>query len=320
MRQKFLTANIPDVICIGGAVVDIPLQPVDKDIFDGVSYPLERIAITTGGDALNEAIIISRLGYRSTLMTKVGKDMMGNYIIQECLKNNVDVSCIVVADQIDTTISIALIRPDGERTFVTNRNGSSGRTNIGDVDFSRFKDAKIISLASIFNNPLFDNEALVRIFSAAKSAGLIVCADIKPSKDGKGFNDIRQALSLVDYFFPNYSEAAELTGKNDLEEISEILIDAGVKYVVIKTGKDGCYIRSRTECHSVSAYSKANRVDTTGAGDNFAAGFIVAILDGLSLVECGKFANGVASVSIQTVGATTGVQNRQQVYEMMKTE
>jgi sugar/nucleoside kinase (ribokinase family) len=104
----------------------------------------------------------------------------------------------------------------------------------------------------------------------------------------------------------------------DLEEISEILLDAGVKHVVIKTGKDGCYIRSSTECHCVPSYSKANRVDTTGAGDNFAAGFIVGILDGLSLLECGQFANGVASVSIQTVGATTGVQNRQQVYALMK--
>ncbi len=57
-----------DVICIGAAIVDIPLQPVSKNIFDVDSYPLERIAMTTGGDAINEATIISRLGHRTALM------------------------------------------------------------------------------------------------------------------------------------------------------------------------------------------------------------------------------------------------------------
>ncbi len=56
-----------DVICIGAAIVDIPLQPVSKNIFDVDSYPLERIAMTTGGDAINEATIISRLGHRTAL-------------------------------------------------------------------------------------------------------------------------------------------------------------------------------------------------------------------------------------------------------------
>ncbi len=66
-----------DVICIGAAIVDIPLQPVSKNIFDVDSYPLERIAMTTGGDAINEATIISRLGHRTALMSRIGKDAAG---------------------------------------------------------------------------------------------------------------------------------------------------------------------------------------------------------------------------------------------------
>lgn len=61
-----------EVICIGAAIVDIPLQPVSKNIFDVDSYPLERIAMTTGGDAINEATIISRLGHRTALISRVG--------------------------------------------------------------------------------------------------------------------------------------------------------------------------------------------------------------------------------------------------------
>ena len=75
-----------DVICIGAAIVDIPLQPVSKNIFDVDSYPLERIAMTTGGDAINEATIISRLGHRTALMSLIGKDAAGQFILAHCRK------------------------------------------------------------------------------------------------------------------------------------------------------------------------------------------------------------------------------------------
>ncbi|TGD69402.1 sugar kinase, partial [Salmonella enterica subsp. enterica serovar Poona] len=66
-----------EVLCIGAAIVDIPLQPVSKNIFDVDSYPLERIAMTTGGDAINEATIISRHWHRPALMSRVGDAAAG---------------------------------------------------------------------------------------------------------------------------------------------------------------------------------------------------------------------------------------------------
>lgn len=306
-----------DVVCVGAAIVDIPLQPVSKEIFDHVSYPLEKIALTLGGDALNESIILSRLGANVTLLSRVGKDHMGSYILEECKKNSIDTSSVVVCEHVETSINIGLVTEDGERTFVSNRNGSLWRLTIDDLDLDKFKEAKILSLASIFNHPLLDNQALIKIFSKAKAEGLIICADIKNPKNGERLEDIREALSYVDYFFPNLDEARELTGRKDLNEVADIFLDYGVANVIIKTGKDGCFIKNVRETMQVPTYQKAKRVDTTGAGDNFAAGFITALLDGLSIRECGQFANGVASVSVEEVGATTAVQNREQVYDMM---
>lgn len=309
-------SNKVDVICVGAAIIDIPLQPVSKNIFDIESYPIDKIAITTGGDAINEAIIISRLGYKAALMSRIGNDTMGEYIVKQCKLNNVDASSLVVDDSIDTSINIALVREDGERTFITNRNGSLWRTRVEDVSFERFKDAKVLSLASIFNNPLIDNGALVKIFEAAAENNLIICADIKKSRDGKGLNDIKESLAYLDYFFPNFGEAAELTGKKELDEIADVLLGCGIKNIVIKIGKNGCFIKNKNERYIIPAF-KVKGIDTTGAGDNFVAGFITAILDGSPLEDCGKFANGVAAVSVQSVGATIGVQNRQQVIDMM---
>jgi sugar/nucleoside kinase (ribokinase family) len=234
------------------------------------------------------------------------------------MKDNIDYRSVNIEPNIDTSINIGLVTEDGERTFVTNRNGSLWRTTIENVDLSRFHEAKLLSLASIFNNPLIDGPALVKIFQAATANNMIICADMIKSRLGEELADISEALSYLDYFFPNYEEACMITGNTDLDGISNVFLGYGVKNVVIKTGKKGCFIKSSKERYVVPAYKNAIAIDTIGAGDNFVAGFITAMLDNLSLEDCGKFANVTASVSVECVGATTGVRNRQQVDSRMK--
>ena len=232
-----------EVICIGAAIVDIPLQPVSKNIFDVDSYPLERIAMTTGGDAINEATIISRLGHRTALMSRVGADAAGHFILDHCRRENIDIQSLKQDAAIDTSINVGLVTADGERTFVTNRNGSLWKLNISDVDFDRFSQAKLLSLASIFNSPLLDGDALTAIFTQAKAHRLIICADMIKPRLNETLEDIRQALSYVDYLFPNFEEAKLLTGKETLDDIADSFLNCGVKTVVIKTGKRGCFIK-----------------------------------------------------------------------------
>lgn len=305
-----------DVICIGAAIVDIPLQPVSKNIFDVESYPLNKISMTIGGDAINEATIISRLGHKVALMSRIGKDAVGNFILEACEKDNIDVKSMHIDENVDTSINVGLVTEDGERTFVTNRNGSLWKMTIEDVDFDRFKDARLLSLASIFNNPLLDGPALVKIFQEAKRNNMIICADMIKARLCETLEDIGEALSYVDYFFPNYDEACIITGKTDINEIADIFLGCGVKNVVIKTGKKGCYIKNNKQTLEIPACKNIKAIDTIGAGDNFASGFITGILDGKTLKECAEFANVTAAISVQSVGATTGVQNREQVEKL----
>lgn len=306
-----------EVICIGGAVVDIPLQPVSKNIFDVDSYPLERIAMTTGGDAINEATIISRLGHRTALMSRIGDDAAGNFILTHCRKENIDIQSLKQDTNVDTSINVGLVTGDGERTFVTNRNGSLWKLDIDDVDFDRFSQAKLLSLASIFNSPLLDGQVLTEIFTRAKAHKLIICADMIKPRLNETLDDIRQALSYVDYLFPNLDEAKLLTGKETLDDIADNFLDCGVKTVVIKTGKKGCFIKSADIKMTVPAVSGIIAIDTIGAGDNFASGFIAALLEGKSLHDCALFANATAAISVLSVGATTGVKNRKLVEQLL---
>lgn len=306
-----------DVICLGAAVVDIPLQPVDKNIFDFESYPLEQISMTIGGDAINEATIISRLGKKVGLVSLIGTDAVGNYILEHCNNNDVDISSMKIRDGIDTSINVGLVTADGERTFVTNRNGSLWKMTIDDVDLSYLSNAKILSFASIFNNPKLDNYAMVKIFKTAKKNGMIICADMIKPRLGESFDDIAQALSYIDYFFPNDEEARLMTGESEIPKVADKILSYGVKNVIIKTHEDGCYIKNKKETIIVPIFRGITPIDTIGAGDNFAAGFISALVEGKSLVECGQFANVTASIAIQSIGATTGVKNRKMVDDRM---
>lgn len=308
-----------DAVCVGAAIVDIPLQPVNRDMFEIESFPLQQISMTIGGDAINEATIMSRLGHRIGLMSMVGRDAVGNVIIEHCEKNGIDYSGIKVREGIDTSINVGLVTADGERTFVTNRNGSLWKMTIDDVDLSRLKEARLLSLASIFNNPLLDCQALVKIFQEAKAQDMIICADMIKARLGETLDDIREALGYVDYFFPNYDEACLMTEETELEKIADKFLDCGIQHVVIKTGRKGCYIKSQDgSVLEVPAMKGITAIDTIGAGDNFASGFITAILEGKSLKECAEFANVTASISVQSIGATTGVQKREQVDERLK--
>ena len=70
-----------DVLCLGAAVVDIPLRPVSREVFDIESYPVDNIAMAVGGDAMNESTIISRLGFKTGLMAAIGDDAAGAFIL-----------------------------------------------------------------------------------------------------------------------------------------------------------------------------------------------------------------------------------------------
>lgn len=306
-----------DVICLGAAIVDIPLRPVSRDIFDIESYPIDNIAMTVGGDAMNEATIISRLGFKTGIIAAIGDDAAGQFILRSCKKDHIDTEGITVDPSIDTSMNIGLVTADGERTFITNRNGSLWKENIEHVDFEKMKQAKILSLASIFNCPLLDGKALVKIFQAAKEEGMMITADMIMPRLGETLDDIREALSYVDYFFPNYDEACLLTGETDKAKVAEVLYSCGVKNVVMKIGKRGCFIRNAEGTMIVPACKGVTAIDTIGAGDNFASGFIAGLLQGKDIRECGVYANCTAAISVQYGGATAGVQNKDMVEEML---
>ena len=306
-----------DVLCVGASVVDIPLRPVDAGVFDRVSHPVDDISMQVGGDALNESIVLARLGARTGLVTAVGDDAAGSFIISRARSEGVDVSRVRIRKGMTTSLNVGLVRPDGERTFITNRNGSLWTTRESDLDVGGpLGSARILAFGSIFNNPLVSGEWMASLFRRARAAGMTVCADMVPSRVGAGLEDIAEALGCVDYFFPNADEAVGLTGAADERRAAAVLLDHGVANVVLKMGGRGCLVCSAHATELVPAI-RQRAVDTTGAGDNFVAGYIRALLRGADPVDAAVLANGVAAVSVGALGATAGVRSLAQVEEFI---
>lgn len=305
------------VICVGNAAVDVPLRPVSVDMFTTDSYPIDRIVPMVGGSGTNVSTILSRLGVPTKLITLLGQDILGDFLVEHCRQNGIDTSAIVRSGEVDTPLSIGMVQADGERTFVVSRSSSTFRFSVDDVDLGALKGAKLLAIASIFIMPCFTDAGLSKLFAAAKDEGLIICADMMKSRTGQRLEAIRNAVSFVDYFFANYEEAAFLTERESREDIADAMLEAGVGTVIIKEGKRGCYVKRPGMELACPAFLNENPVDTIGAGDNFAAGFIAGLLDGYALEDCARLANATAAISVSAPGSTGGVRSKQQILDFM---
>jgi len=306
-----------DSIIIGAAIVDIPLAPVSPEIFSVHSTPLQRIAMGLGGDAANEALVLARLRHAPALVSVVGDDAPGDFVRRTLARAGVDTSAVAVRPGLDTGINVVLVRPDGERGFITSQSGSLRRLALSDIlpalDAPALAGARVACLASLFVSPELALDDTAALFDALKARGLILCADTTRPKRGETLLEAGALLSRLDYFFPNLEEAAALTGRRDPDAVADALLDCGVGHVALKLGGRGCLLACRDARHLIPAVPGVQCVDTTGAGDTFAGGFIAALLEGRTFADCGRFACAAASLCVETVGATEGAWTRSDV-------
>lgn len=295
------------IMIIGAAIADILLCPVDESVFAQGSCGVDSIRMDVGGDALNESTVLARLGHPPVLVTKLGWDGVAEFILERCRQEDIEVQA-VRDPGLDTGINAVLVKPDGERCFVTNRRGSLRRLALEDIEpaleTEAFDRARFVCLASMFVSPMLPLRDMETLFARIKAAGKCLCADTTKRKNGETLADAAGALCYVDYFFPNLEEARLLTGLDAPESIADALLEAGVGCVALKLGRRGCLLARGVERIEVPAYPGTRCVDTTGAGDTFAAAFIAALAEGEDLLRCGCYANAAASVAVERVGAT----------------
>ena len=297
-----------DITIIGNAIIDVLVKSVDGRVFETGSLPVDQIKLAFGGDALNEAVVLTRLGKTVDLISKVGNDEAGSRVLSFLKDSGITINKITVENGLDTSINVVLIDEYGERYFLTNPAGSQRKLTEDDIYSYLDSVSDIVSFASIFVSPLLDIPAMTRIFKRIKEKpDRTLVADLTKAKKGECLEDLAHLLPYVDYILPNEDEIALLTGVKDPYINAGLLIESGVSCAVIKCGSKGCIIRTRDEIYHIPAYPVKKCVDTTGAGDSFAAGFLWALSEGMPLIDCGYFACAAASCTVECVGSTDGV-------------
>ena len=130
---------------------------------------------------------------------------------------------------------------------------------------------------------------------------------------------IEPCLSHVDIFMPSVEEAQILSGRKHPGKVAEFFLDYGIGTVVLKFGAEGCYARTAGEEFITPAFKVEKVVDTLGAGDSFAAGFLTATVAGWDLRKACRFANAVGAACVSAKG-TSGVRPIQEIVEMYPVE
>ncbi len=337
------------ITVIGNSVVDVMARPVTPAVFQTGSAAIRETKLTFGGDALNEAVVLSRFGKSVRLISRIGRDEAGARILSFLKDNGVSAEDMIVDPGTATSVNIVLIDEKGERYFLTDPDSSQRRLAKEDVlgklrrprderpenaqphdarlqdaeqkEARMPQDADIVSFASIFVSTALDIPAMTEIFRRIREKpGRILAADMTKAKRGERFDDIKCFLPYIDFLFPNEAEIALLTGESDPYRNAELLNEAGVRCAVIKRGGRGCLIRTREELYEIPACPVPACVDTTGAGDAFAAGFLWALSEGMPLKECGRFACAAASCAVEHTGATDGIRSLKKPMERYRNQ
>jgi len=307
-----------DVACLGILVADIITKAVDGLPEKGKLLPVEQISLYSGGCAATAAINLSKIGMKPALIGKVGNDGFGEFLKNALDASGVNTDGLVISEGVNTSASVVLSDSNGERSFL-HCFGSNAEFTMEDVDFEVIKNSKILFIAGTNLMAKFDGIPCSQVLKKAKDMGVYTAMDTAWDASGRWIEIVEPSFPYLDLFMPSYDEARMIAGKDEPEDIADVFLVKGVKLAVIKLGKDGCFIKKNDgEKYTIPTYNQIKAVDTTGAGDSFAAGFLSGLIMGWDLYRCGKFANAVGTHCVMAVGATTGIKSMKEILKFME--
>lgn len=321
------------ILGIGNALVDV-MTLIDNDIIlekfslpkgsmqlvDGEKSALVKSATThfkrnqaSGGSAANTIHGLAMMGIDSGFIGSVGKDEMGDFFGNDMKRAGVQT--FLLRRNSVTGTAVALISPDSERTFATHL-GAATELTAEDLDPEYFKGFDILYVEGylIFNKALVERACIM-----AKQNNMKVALDLASYNVVEACkNDFEEIIGkYIDIIFANEEEAKSFTGFSPEEALDSLskLCDIAI----IKVGKDGSMVKRGQEIIRIGTIT-AECIDTTGAGDLYASGFLYGYARGLSLEECGIAGSVLAGHVIEIVGARMDGPRWEAIKKIVKDE
>lgn len=300
-----MTSN-HEVTILGTIVFDIFIPSIEKYPESGKAVEVNSFPIFTGGCGANTSIVLSKLGINVSLIGAVGDDLFGKYIIKYLNDCRVNTELIKISHRENTSTSILLINKKNERSYFHSV-GASREIKIGKRELKSILNSKIFHIGGVNLLPSFDGKPMAEVLKKAKEKNVVTSIDLAWDTKNRWMKNLKYSFPYIDILMGNEEEVKELTGEKYLEKGIKKLHQLGIKIVVVKLAEKGSLVSKEFSIENVQPF-KVKSVDSTGAGDAFAGGFLFGLLKGKSIYESAMIGNYVGAVVTQEFGSTSPLQ------------
>lgn len=274
------------------------MQLIDDKKFEVLTKEINKLEtnIVSGGSAANTIIGLAQLGIETGFLGRIGKDSYGEVFKSDLSKHNVS-SHLTEADEASGVAS-TFISKDGERTFGTYL-GTAAKLSANDLQANDFQGYKYFYIEGYL---VQSHELIRKAIILAKEAGAKVILDLASYNVVEENRDFLLEIipKYADIVFANEEEARSLLGTDPKEAVS--ILAKSTEIAIVKMGAKGSWIQCGDDKVLVPTYS-VNCIDSTGAGDLYAAGFIYGLINGRSIEASGQIGTILAARVIQYIGA-----------------
>ena len=301
------------IVVFGSFVVDLTSRsqglPVPGQTILGVSFKMGP-----GGKGSNQAVAAHRAGANVTLVTKVGKDVFGKVALDFYRSEGMNTDYILQDEQRETGVALIMVDEISAQNEIVVVSGACGNITDADVERCRplIEGASILLLQHEIN---FD--AQYRVIDIAHRAGVRIVLNPAPAT---AIPD--DVLRRIDTVTPTETEAQVLTGVEvktleDARRAAQVFLDKGVKNVVITMGALGAFATDGVRSELLPRLN-VNAIDTTGAGDAFNGGFVMALSEGRDLFEALRYGNATGALSVTRLGTAPSMPSRSEIDAMVR--
>ena len=300
-----MSLRLDKILVIGELNADLLASGLAQPPTPGREILADDFAMVLGSASAIFACGAARLGHRVTFVSRVGDDYFGRFCCAELRRHGIGTRHVTRDPRTRTGVTMVLSTPQ-DRALVTHL-GAIAELAAQHVPAHIWRGHKHLHLTSYFLQTAL-RPSFPHLLEQARAHGLTTSFDPNSAPDGVWPAEIWDTIAQADTLFLNEPEALELTGTRDAHAALEFLAQRAARTVVIKRGAHGAIARRGNETATVPAFPVAVK-DTTGAGDSFAAGFVHALMQGLTLYECLFYGNACGALATQAAGGTAGQPN-----------
>ncbi len=302
-----MSPDRPWICVLGSSNIDLTFRtsrlPKPAETLTGQSFHLG-----IGGKGGNQAVMAARLGARVRMISKVGRDVFGEKIVQNYRDQGIDTT-FVQFDEAQATGVAAIVVDDDARNCIIVIPGANRSLTPAEI---RTASAALEGAALLLCQLEVPVETVQVAFHLARASGIKTILNPAPARALPN-----ELLTLADYCIPNETELEVLTGRTfttleEAEAAARLLLRQGPQTVIVTLGEKGSLIVEEQKSVQVAGFP-VRAVDTTGAGDAFIGSLAVFLAEGRSLEDAVRQANAVAALSVTRLGTQASFPSRTEV-------